>query len=200
MRRRAFDTITSWVGLVTVVVLLVAGGLALWANSFANSNVRNQLAQQQIYFPPKAAWKAAKPGGEITPAMIPYLEKYSGQELLTGAQAEAYADHFIAIHLSELPYGGVYSKLSAAARANPSNAKLAALEQTSFQGTTLRGLLLEAYGFSKFGEIALWAAIAAFILAAIMALLTALGFRHASRTPAEAEMLAPTPKGKAKAS
>jgi hypothetical protein len=40
---------------------------------------------------------------------------------------------FIVVHLSELPYGGVYSKISAAALANPTNAKLKALEQASFQ-------------------------------------------------------------------
>jgi hypothetical protein len=43
-----------------------------------------------------------------------------------------------------MPYHGVYAKISTAAMANPDNKGLAALEQTSFQGTTLRGLLLEA--------------------------------------------------------
>jgi hypothetical protein len=190
MRRKVFDILASGVGVILVVVLLVAGGLLSWGASFSNSNVHNQLAEQQIFFPPKSVWAHAKAGTEITPAMIPYLEKYSGQELLTGAQAQAYADHFIAIHLSELPYGGVYSKLSTAARANPNNTKLAALEQTSFQGTTLRGLLLEAYGFSELGEIALWGAIASFILAFIMLILVGLGFRHARRTPPDAELLA----------
>jgi hypothetical protein len=191
MRRKVFDILASGVGVVLVVVLLVAGGLLTWGASFASSNVHNQLAEQQIFFPPKSVWAHAKAGTEITPAMIPYLEKYSGQELLTGAQAEAYADHFIAIHLSELPYGGVYSKLSTAARANPANTKLAGLEQVSFQGTTLRGLLLEAYGFSELGQIALWGAIASFILAFVMLILVGLGFRHARRTPDDAELLAP---------
>jgi hypothetical protein len=194
MRRKVFDILASGVGLVLVVVLLVAGGLLTWGASFSNTNVHNQLAQQQIFFPPKSVWAHAKAGTEITPAMIPYLEKYSGQELLTGQQAQAYANHFIAIHLSELPYGGVYSKLSTAARANPTNTKLAALEQTSFQGTTLRGLLLEAYGFSELGAIAQWGAIASFILAFVMLVLVGLGFRHARRTPADAELLAPKAK------
>ena len=92
--------------------------------------------------------------------MIPSVSQYAGQQLLNGSQAEVYADHFIAVHLSELPYGGVYSKISAAALANPTDVKLKALEQTSFQGTTLRGLLLEAYAFSKIGQIMLWGAIA----------------------------------------
>ena len=160
MSRKVFDVLTSAGGLVAVVVLLVAGGLLTWGHSFVNSNVRNQLAQQQIYFPPQAAWAHAKPGTEITPGMIPYLEKYAGQQMLTGQQAEAYADHFIAVHLSEMPYGGVYSKISAAALASPKNASLTALKQTSFQGTTLRGLLLEAYAFSEIGRVRLWVAIA----------------------------------------
>jgi len=191
MRRRAFDILASNVGLVVVVVLIVAGALALWGNSYVNSNVHNQLAEQQIFFPPKAAFAHPEPGTEITAAMIPSVSQYAGEQLLTGAQAEAWADHFIAIHLSEMPYHGVYALISTAARANPKDTALAALEQTSFQGTTLRGLLLEAYGFSKMGSVLLWAAIAAFILAFVMLVLVGLGFRHARLTPPNAELLAP---------
>jgi hypothetical protein len=189
MRRRVFDVLTSAVGLVLVVVLLVAGGLLMWGYSYDHSNVHNQLAAQDIFFPPKAAFATAKAGTEVTPAMIPYLEKYSGQQLLTGPQAEAYADHFIAEHLAEMPYGGVYSKISTAARAEPTNTKLATLETTSFQGTTLRGLLLEAYGFSKIGTIMLIGSIASFILALVMLGFVGLGLRHAQRTPEEEELL-----------
>ncbi len=188
MRRKVFDMLASAGGIVVAVVLVVAGALAMWGYSFANSSVHSQLARQEIYFPTKAAFAQAKPGTEITPGMIPYLEKYAGQQLLTGPEAEAYADHFIAVHLSEMPYGGVYAKVSSAARANPKNAALAAEVQTTFQGTTLRGLLLEAYGFWTFGEIAFWAGIASFVLAGVMAVLVALGFWHAARTPAEAEL------------
>lgn len=193
MRRRVFDVLTSAVGLVLAVVLLVAGGLLMWGYSYTHSNVHNQLAAQQIFFPPKAAFAHPKAGTEITAAMIPSVSRYAGQQLLTGPQAEAYADHFIAIHLSEMPYGGIYSKISTAARAEPTNTKLAVLETTSFQGTTLRGLLLEAYGFSKIGTIMLIGSIASFILALILLGLVGLGFRHAQRTPTEKELLAPKP-------
>jgi hypothetical protein len=115
--------------------------------------------------------------------------------MTTGAQAGAYANHFIAIHLSEMPYGGIYSKISAAARTEPTNTKLVALETTSFQGTTLRGLLLEAYGFSKIGTIMLYGSIASFILALIMLGFVGLGFRHAQRTPTEEELLVPKHSG-----
>jgi hypothetical protein len=33
--------------------------------------------------------------------MIPSVSQYAGHQLLTGPQAEAYANHFIAVHLSE---------------------------------------------------------------------------------------------------
>jgi hypothetical protein len=189
MRRTVFDRLVSGAGVVVVVVLLVAGGLLMWGYSFTHSNVHNQLAEQQIFFPPKAAFANAKPGTEITPAMIPSVSQYAGEQLLTGPQAKAYADHFIGVHLSEMPYGGVYAKISAAALAEPANAKLKALEQTSFQGTTLRGLLLEAYGFSTIGEVMFWGAIASFCLAFIMAILVGFGYRHARRTAPEAEPL-----------
>ena len=176
-----------------MVVLLVAGGLLIWGHTFVSSNVHDQLAQQQIYFPPKAAFAHPKAGSEITPSMIPSVSQYAGQQLLTGQQAKVYANDFIAVHISELPYGGVYSKISAAALASPNNAQLQTLKQTSFTGTTLRGLLLEAYAFSKIGQVMLWGAIASFVLAAVMSVLVGLGLWHARRTPAEERMLSPEP-------
>lgn len=189
MSRQIFDKLTSAGGVVIVVVLLIAGGLLTWGHSFVSSSVSNQLSQQQISFPARAAFAQAKPGTEITPGMIPYLEKYAGQPLLTGQQAGAYADHFIRIHLSEMPYGGVYSKISAAALASPKNTALQALKQTSFQGTTLRGLLLEAYAFAKIGEVMLWGAIASFILALAMSVLVGLGLAHARGTEPEKQIV-----------
>jgi hypothetical protein len=123
--------------------------------------------------------------------MIPSVSHYAGQQLVNGSQAEAYADHFIAAHLSELPYGGVYSKISAAALSDPTDVQLQALEQISFQGTTVRGLLLEASAGSKNGRIMLWGAIASFILAVITASLVGLGFRPARRTAVEEGLVAP---------
>src|ERR1700729_4152952 len=194
MSRRVFDVLTSSAGVVVVVVLVIAGGLLTWGHSFASTNVHNQLAQQQISFPPQAAFDHPKAGTEITQSMIPSVSQYAGQQLLTGEQAKVYANDFIAVHLSEMPYGGVYSKISAAAIAQPTNAKLAALKQTSFQGTTLRGLLLEAYAFSKIGAVMLWGAIASFVLAAMMLLLVGLGFSHARSTAPEKAMLVPKAK------
>ena len=182
MRRKTFDAILTAVGAVVVVVLLVAGGLLMWGYSFASSNVHNQLSEQQIFFPAKGSSALA------SPKIGPYLNQYAGQQLLTGPQAEAYADHFIAVHLSEMPYGGVYSAVSTASRANPNDAKLKAEVQTSFQGTTLRGLLLEAYAFSTFAQIALLAGIASFVLALVMLILVILGWLHVRRVSPDEEL------------
>jgi hypothetical protein len=182
MRRRVFDLLASGIGALLVVVLAVAGSLLLWGNTFASNSVHDQLAQQQIFFP-------AKGSPALTPEIAPYLNQYAGQQVLTGTQAKAYADHFIAVHLSEMKYGGVYAKISAAAQKDPNNTELQGLKTTSFQGTTLRGLLLEAYAFGTFATIALWASIASFIGAFLMAILAGLGLWHARRTPPRAEIL-----------
>jgi hypothetical protein len=193
MRRRTFDFLLSSGGLVVAVVLFIAGGLLLWGHSFANDNVRNQLAAEQIYFPAKGSPALADP------RIGPYLNKYAGQQLVTGPQAEAYADHFIKIHLTEIAGGQTYAQVSTKAQANPNDAKLAGQVQTLFRGETLRGLLLEAYGFSKLGQIALIAAIASFVLGGVMLLLTGLGLLHLRRTGPTEELAfhhtsAPTPQ------
>ena len=192
MKRKTFDAILTLVGLGITVFLIVAGGLGLWAYNFANSNVHNQLVQQQITFPPAAAFQHAKAGSEITPDMIPVVSQYAGQELTTGKQAEAYADHFIAVHLQEIGGGKSYAQLSSEAMAlpkgSPEYTAAEAKVQTVFQGTTLRGLLLEAYAFWQMGQIALFASIACFALALVMLIFTVLGFVHMRRTPEDAEI------------
>ena len=100
--------------------------------------------------------------------------------------AEVYANDFIAQHIAEIGGGKTYAQLSSAAMALPKGfAAYTAAEAkvlSVFQGTTLRGLLLEAYAFGTFATIALVAGISAFVLAGLMALLVAFGFWHARRT------------------
>ena len=187
MRRKTFDMIMTAGGAVLIVVLLAAGVLGLWGYNFANSNVHSQLAQQQITFPPAAAFAHPKVGTEITPSMIPSVSQYAGQALVTGQQAEVYANDFIAVHLKEIGGGKTYAQLSAEAQADPSNTVLAGQVATVFKGTTLRGLLLEAYAFSTFGTIALVASIVSFVLAGVMLVLTLLGLLHLRRVPEDQE-------------
>jgi hypothetical protein len=199
MRRKVFDMLASVGGVVVVIVLAVAGSLLMVGYSFANNYVHTQLAEQQITFPSAAAF-AHPDGQEITKSMIPSVSQYAGEQLLTGQQAQVYANDFIAVHLQGIGGGKTYSELSAEALALPKgSAAYTAAEakaQSVFQGTTLRGLLLEAYGFSLIAAIAFWCAIAAFALAAVMAVLVGLGFAHARRTNENEELLpSHTPKG-----
>jgi len=185
MRRRTFDFLASGVGVLLAIVLLVAGGLLLYGYNFVNDQVTQQLTEQQITFPAadSAAIKALPPDDAAA------MKVYAGQLMTNGAQAKTYADHFIAVHLKEIGGGKTYSQLSAEALANPTDQKLAAQADTVFKGTTLRGLLLNAYAFWQIGQIALIAAIVAFVAGAILLILSGLGFWHLRRTPAEAELV-----------
>ncbi len=144
MSRKVFDVLASAGGALIVIVLVVAGSLLMVGYSFANSNVHNQLAEQQIVFPSQAAFAHPVAGSEITPSMVGTVSKYAGQELTTGQQAQVYANDFIAVHLNEIGGGKTYAQLSQAAMALPKGSvaytAAEAKVQTVFQGTTLRGI------------------------------------------------------------
>jgi hypothetical protein len=184
MRRKTFDALAVIGGLILAVVLLVAGGLLLWGHGFVNDQVHTQLAAQKIYFPPASSGAIKALPATDAQAMT----AYAGQQMTTGAQAQAYADHFIAVHLREIGGGKTYAQLSAAALANPKNTALAGQVQTMFRGETLRGLLLNAYAFWKMGQIMLIGAIVAFAAAAVMLIMSVFGVVHLRRVPAEAEV------------
>jgi hypothetical protein len=178
MKRSTIDRLISWVGLTLTAVLIVAASLLTWAHNFVSNEVKTQLSAQQIFFPPKGS--PATAGAEFAP-----MRQYAGQQLTTGAQAETYADHFIAVHLKEIGGGKTYAQLSTEAQAKPNDTKLATTVATVFKGETLRGLLLNAYAFGTMATIAGFAAIAAFIGAFVMLLLSGLGFWHGRRVPRE---------------
>ena len=182
MKRRTFDILAATGGLFLAVTLIVSGVLLAWAHNFIGNEVHTQLAAQKIYFPP--AGSAAIKAPEFAA-----MRQYAGQQLTTGAQAETYADHFIANHLIKIGGGKTYAQVSAEALASPGNTKLAATAATLFQGQTLRGLLLNAYAFATMGTIAGIAAIAAFIAAAVMLILSGLGLIHARRVSPAADIL-----------
>ena len=162
--RRNSSHLTAIAGLAVAVILLVAGGLLTWGSAYVHNTVQGQLSSQQIFFPPKAAFANPKVGTEITPSMIPSVSQYAGEQMLTGQQAEAYADHFIAVHVAEAGGGKTYSQLSAEAIAQPKNVALAGQVATVFKGETLRSMLLNAYGWWKVSQITYIAALVAFVL------------------------------------
>jgi hypothetical protein len=187
MRRRTFDALLSTGGLVLAAVLLIAGVLLTWGHNFADSNVHTQLASQKIFFPTKAQIVAAH-NADISK----YVTPYAGQQVTNGTQAEVFANHYIANHLKEIGQGKTYSQVSeewlAMKPTNPQYAALGQVRQTLFMGETLRGLLLNAYAFSKLGAIAGIGAIVSFIGAGVMFLLAGLGFVHRRRTAPTVEL------------
>jgi len=155
----------------------------MWGHSFVDSQVHNQLAAQKIVFP-------ANNSPAIKAPEFAAMHQYAGQLMTTGAQAEVYADHFIANHLLAIGGGKTYSQLSELSLAQPKNAALGGQVQLMFRGTTLRSMLLNAYAFWKMGQIALIGAIVSFIGAGLLLILSILGLVHLRRTPPEAEVFA----------
>ena len=182
MRRRTFDLMMSSVGLILAVVMFIAGLLGIWAYKFTTDQVTEQLSAQQIFFPP--AGSKAIEGPEYAA-----LQQYAGQQLTTGPQAEAYANHFIAVHLEEVAGGKTYAEVSSANQANPTP-ELTAQANTLFKGETLRGLLLTAYAFYQVGQIALVAGLLFLGGSVLLLIFSILGFTHAHRVSDDAEVLA----------
>lgn len=145
---------------VALLVFVFGSGAAFYANSFTTSQIHDQLAPQQIYFPANA--KAGLPAD---------LSQYAGQQVLTGEQAHAYADKYIGLHLSEIGQGHPYSYWSAQAMqaTDPAvKAKDQGIADTLFKGETLRSMLNQAWTFSVIAQIAFYAGIALAIAALVV--------------------------------
>ena len=191
MRRTSH--LAAIVGFALSAVLFVAGGLLLWGSTYTHNMVHNQLAAQQIYFPPKAAFAHPKAGTEITPSMIPSVSQYAGQQLVTGQQAQSYADNFIAVHITNMTGGKTYAQLSSAALANPDDAKLAAQVATVFKGETLRSILLNAFGWWKVSQITYIASLIAFGLGGLTLIASLFGLTVGRRPEILHEIIDGTP-------
>jgi hypothetical protein len=183
--RATLDKLISGAGLLLAVVLLIGGGLLTWASSFIGDQVNTQLSEQHITMPTNDTGLSALPKADQAA-----LSKYAGQALTTGPQAKAYANHFIAVHMSEASGGKTYSEVSGQYLAQCSDPKaaatkactdLAGLRQTMFMGSTLRGLLLYGYAFATIGTIAGIGAVVAYLGAAVLFLLAGLGIWHSRR-------------------
>jgi len=173
--------------LVALLVLAFGAGGAYYAGSFANDQIKQQLAPQQIQFPT-----------DMTQVNAPYnLSQYAGQYVTTGDQARAYAEGYIAKHLKAIgtdqatgqshPYAwwsgqAIADRAAATAATDPATkaqltAKAAAEQSTAdtlFKGETLRAMLNQAWTFSVLAQVALYGAIG--LAAAALVVLVALAF------------------------
>jgi len=141
---------------IIVLVLAFAAAVLYGTSAFTHNQIRDELSAQQIFFPPATTEVT---GGALDPARFPQLQQYAGQQVDDGIKAQAYANYFIGEHLNGIANGQTYAQVSAKALANPTDQKLAGQANTLFKGETLRGLLLNAYGWWTVGTYALYAAI-----------------------------------------
>ena len=175
MNRKAWDRIVSASAAVIAVAMIVLGGFAIYGGNFGRDNVRTRLEPQNITFPPLDA---------MTPEEQVAVGDFAGQQVTTGAQAEAFS-RYIGGHLAAVNDGKTYSETSAAARAEGLDPDVAAELQgkadTLFKGETLRSILLNAYGWWTVATIALFVGWAMVVIGIVLGVLAILGFRHARR-------------------
>ena len=190
--RSAFDKLISWTGLLVAAVLIMAGGLLTWANTYIDGQVHDQLSMQDITMPEGDALAG------LPKADAAALQEFAGSPMDTGPEARAYADHYILVHMNAASDGRTYEEVSGeyialpdADKASAEGQELAQLRQTLFMGNTLRGLLLYGYAFATIGTITGIAAFVSFGAAALLLVLVLLGLWHARRTEHTVERTVP---------
>ena len=203
MQRRTLDILFSIGGTALAALLLVLGIVMTSNANFAKNYVKDQLTEQNITFTPADFLKPEEKKADC-------LLENAGKPLTTGKQAECYANEYIGLHVTEIADGKTYAdlgtpqrelqaKVDEATTANAANldslkadlATVTGQRETLFKGETLRGLLLTSYGFSVFGDKGSQVATVAYIVAALLLLLSIAGFVHALRTPKDVVFAAP---------
>lgn len=192
MDRSLLDRLISWAGAVVALALVGLGAAAIFGGSFALDNVRDRLEPQNIAFGPAA---------EMSPEEKAEVAEFAGQKVDTGTEAEAYS-RYIGIHLTDIGGGKSYAELGGPIfaleaqieEAEAAGEDTAAMQEelaglqgqrdTVFKGETLRAILLNAYGWWTVGQITFYAGIGMVIVGLILAVLVALGFRHARKAAA----------------
>lgn len=192
MDRSLIDRLISWAGAVVALALVALGAAAIFGGSFALENVRDRLEPQNISFGAIS---------EMSPEEKAEVGEFAGQKVDTGTEAEAYS-RYIGGHLTTIGGGKTYSELGGPIfaleaqieEATAAGEDTAAMEQelaglqgqrdTVFKGETLRAILLNAYGWWTVGQITFYAGIGMVIVGLILAVLVALGFRHARKAAA----------------
>lgn len=158
--------------LIATVVLGLAGVGLLYGGVYATNFVKDNLAEQKITF---ASAEALKAQGRDD------LVKYADEQVDNGTEAKAFAS-YIQGHIAKIADGQTYSEvsgqyqaLSAEEKASPEGKKLEGQRLSIFMGETLRGTLLNAYGWGFVGQIATLAGVGLLSAAGIAAIVFSLG-------------------------
>lgn len=147
-------------GMIALGIVSIIGG------NYDHNVVRQQLAPQKIFF--------EKPAPAGRPALVPV----EGQQVVNGSQAELYANDQLGPDLAGIAGGKTYAQVSTEWIAGGmKNATLAAERQELFTGETLKGLLLNAWGWAQIGSIAILAGILLIVIGAILFILPVLNWQ-----------------------
>ena len=169
---------------VMVVVLAAGAAFAFGIGNFTTTQIHDQLAAQQIYFPGS---DQIKTGGALDPAVFPQeIRDQAGNQVTDGNQARIYANDFLAIHLKGIAKGGTYAtvgtqisqlntQLAQTPKDSPAYANLQkqitalnGARDTLFKGETLRSMLLNAYGWWTIGLYTTYAAVGLMLAALVV--------------------------------
>ena len=101
--------------------------------------------------------------------------------MLTGQQAEAYADHFIAVHIQEMAPARPTPSCRPSPSPSPPTPSSPTTVNTVFKGETLRSMLLNAYGWWKVSQIVYIVSLVLFGLGTVASLAAAYLFTFGRR-------------------
>ena len=196
-----------------VIVFAGGAGFAFSLGTFTTNQIKDELTAQQIYFPGE---DQIKTGGALDPAVFPQeIRDQAGNQVTDGNQARIYANDFINIHLQNIAGGLTYASMGS--KISQLNAQLAQTPKESpqyadlqkqiatangqrdtlFKGETLRGNLLNAYGWWTVGSYTVYAAFG--LLLAALGVLGALVFEVFVGYRKTAEVTVPKTTAAAKA-
>jgi hypothetical protein len=169
---------------VMVVVLAAGAVFAFSLGTFTTTQIKDELTSQQIFFPGKDQIKA---GGALDPAEFPQeIRDQAGSQVTDGNQARIYANDFIGKHLAGIANGLTYASMgdkinavkaqqAALAKDDPNYttlgtqiATLNGQRDTLFKGETLRGNLLNAYGWWTVGTYTTFASYGLMLVALVV--------------------------------
>ncbi len=190
---------------ILAVAFLAIGLVVNNQASFAKDYVQSQLAARQITFTPVS-------GLMPNQKRVACLVQNAGKPLVTGEQAACYANYQIGLDMLMIDNGRNYVqdhyaayllrlKAQQALASDPASPVTQALVKESaelsqkaediFDGETMKGLLLTAYGFSVLGDKGAMAATASFALAGLFAIGSLLGLAITLRGRSRVEAVVP---------
>ena len=135
--------LTSLTSIATVAAagIIVVGILAVVGGNYDKQVVRDQLVPQKIFFP------AAN-----NPALLPGIKQYAGQKVAHRRPGQGLRQQLITCTCRRSPVARPTRRSALPRIAAPKNASSPKRRRTLFQGETLRGLLLNAWGWSLVGD------------------------------------------------